>query len=183
VNQPQPSVTGAKSPSLALSFNFFIPGSGHLYASGGTKGWGLLIGNLLLGMTVPFVYVTFLGNVIIWIYAMATAGGVARDYNRQLEAALEQQRASRAADALLVRGAQLAEEFRKLASLRKINVLSEEEFTRQRSAVVEGLIGRRTTESLGEFFVPLAALIESGELRTADIDRLKVIHGSILVAS
>lgn len=188
-NQSQPLPLGAKSPQTAFILDFLFPGVGHLYASGGEQGAGLLIANILVGATIPFLYVTALVSVIIWGYAWSTVRDVAVEYNRKLAAQsragadqireIERLRAVQDAQAGLVRGIELVDELRKLASLRKMNVISVAELATEKRQLLDRLRTRRTTESVADFFLPLGPMLDSGELVEADIAELKVIHAKI----
>ena len=73
-----------KSAGTTLLLNFLIPGAGHLYASGGEK-WGLFAINITCAVTGTFLYVPWIGNLIVWVVSMSDSGKVTRLYNEKLD--------------------------------------------------------------------------------------------------
>lgn len=93
------AVQGEKSAGLAIFLNFILPGVGHLYATGGNNGAGLLIASIVLGVInavifsilPPFAIPTFLALIFIWGSSMSRVGAIAKKYNEQLRAAAHEQ--------------------------------------------------------------------------------------------
>jgi multidrug resistance efflux pump len=78
-----------------------------------------------------------------------------------------------------ITGQLVAEELRKLANLRKMNIVDDTELDSQKTAFYQRLADRSTKESLGDFFMPIGKLAESGEINRGDLDQLKAIFAKI----
>jgi hypothetical protein len=171
-----------RSPGTALLLDFLLPGAGHIYGSRGQKGIGLLVCNLVCGMTVPFVYVTFIINVILWIYALATATSVTEAHNLAVRQAVGERGAmlqqAKLEQTLRVTGGALAAEVGKLDGLRRMRIMADNEFESQKKALLDGLVGRKTMEPMTDFFLPLAPLVESKVLTDEDLRKIKRIFAS-----
>ena len=75
-----------KSTGTTFLLNFLIPGTGHLYASGGER-WGYFATNLTCAVLGTVLIFPWLGNIIVWLIAMIDSDNVTTHYNQQ-EAAL-----------------------------------------------------------------------------------------------
>jgi hypothetical protein len=168
-----------RSPGTALFLDFLLPGAGHIYGSRGQRGIALLVANLVCGMTVPFIYVTFIINLILWIYALATATSVTEANNLAVRQAVEERGAllqqAKVEQTLRVTGAALAMELGKLDGLRRMRIMADTEFELQKKALLDGLVGKKTMEPMTDFFLPLAPLVESGVLTGEDLSKIKRI--------
>lgn len=183
-----------KSSGIALLLNFLLPGAGHLYASGGSKGVALLIVNIVVALLFPVVYFTILINIGIWIYAMATSSSVTAEYNALLDGQIAQskresevraeqaetsKRLAQEQAARRITGYALAEEFSKLAKLRDMKVITDNELALKKEGIFSGLREKYTNENIGDFFIPFGILIEGGVVDQSDVDRLKEIYEKI----
>jgi TM2 domain-containing membrane protein YozV len=152
----------SKSPSTTFWLNFFIPGSGHLYASGGER-WGLFainVGCALLGGLLIFPWI---GNIVVWVMSMAQSSAITAEYNgRAVEEADLAQRERAAADEQAAR--KRAEEARVRAD--------EQARAAAREASEREVSDREVRGSvLAQKYARLAVLQNSGVLDQAEADR------------
>jgi hypothetical protein len=190
-----------KAEGTAQLLDFFLPGAGHIYGTAGEKGVGLLVANILCAITVPFVYVTFIVNIILWIYALATATSVTRGRNsriieaqnmirssaqdaqqeeaRKRAAQQDMKQRAEAEQRTLVTGREVALELSKLDVLRKMKVVAEPEFQSKKGEFIVALMQKKTRESMADFFMPLGQLFESNVIDQGDIDALKKLYAVI----
>ena len=200
---PVGPVSGEKSGGTAVLLDFLLPGVGHLYGSGGSRGTGLLVASIILGVLSaalfatlpPLVLGTGLFQIVIWIQAMATAGSVVKEYNNRLRAKVmqhaqaaheagevraRQQKAAETEAARQITGQAVADELHKIANLKKMGIINEPEFVSQTDAFFQQLTDRVTTESIGDFFTPIGKLVEEDEISQENVERLKAIYQHFL---
>lgn len=177
--------TKRKSEGLAILFNFLFTGAGHIYASGGQR-VGLLIAALICGATVPFLYVTIIGNLVMWIVGMATGASVAREYNEALDAEEEslikearRNEIDRIEMAKLISGSTVATEIAKLANLKSMNIISADEFRVKKNEFIRNLLTNRVEESMADFFMPLGTMVQDQTLELEELEKLKTVYSQI----
>lgn len=171
-------VQNPKSNTTTFLLNFFIPGAGHVYASGGER-WGLLITNIICAVLAPFVYVTLAGNVIVWVIAMAMSASVTSEYNARLEQVAHAEVESRELDAKKVVGAEVARQFAKVHEMVGAGLVTTEEADRLRAETIATCMNGWTSEEMIEFLSPFAPLVKSGAISDSDLAEVKKAYALI----
>jgi hypothetical protein len=152
--------------------NFFIPGAGHLYASGGER-WVLFVMNIICAISVPVVYVTFIGNLIIWIVAMVGSRGITDEYNQRLEAPVRAALDEKAINEDRVVGADVARQLAKIHETQIAGLIDALEAQRLRTDTLSKASGGWSSEGMIEFLSPFAALTKSGAISESDLAEIK----------
>ena len=74
-----------KSAGVTFLLNFFFPGGGHLYASGGRAGGGILTISIICSILTYYIYVPAFLVLLLWIYTLATSGAITAEHNSELK--------------------------------------------------------------------------------------------------
>lgn len=183
-----------KKTGVTLLLNFLLPGVGHLYASNGESGVGILIANIVCGLLTPFLYLPIFVCLVLWIVAMAQSGSVTAKWNRYFdsmheaevfekeERAERQTREARRAELEnqnRITGHMLSRELSKLEALLATGLLDEDEAQKQKQQVLSRALDKWTDEDLPTFLSPFGTLVAEGALSKEEVSRVKMIHGSI----
>ncbi len=167
-----------KSAGVTFILNFLIPGAGHVYASGGEK-WGLLAMNIVCAVLAPLVYVTLIGNVVIWLVAMASSASVTAEYNGRADQQVRADAESRQLDAKRVVGADVARQLVKIHDMATAGLVSPDEAAKLRADTISSCMNGWTSEEMIEFLSPFAALMKSGAMTDADLAEVKKAYALI----
>lgn len=73
-----------KSEGLALILSLLIPGLGHIYVGQTNRGVMILIGFIVCAILGAFLFVPWIGNLVLWIYGMYDSYKLTDEYNRYL---------------------------------------------------------------------------------------------------
>lgn len=157
-----------KSGGVTFLLNFFIPGTGHVYASGGER-WGLLAINIGCAIAGAFLILPWLGNLIVWVLAMVQSSSVTNEYNNRLIDSL---------DAEEDRARQLREQQRR--DERKAKAAAAEREASEKAAAAERAAAQEAQRAvdakrvsgadLAERFAKLATLVSAGVMAEAEAD-------------
>jgi hypothetical protein len=177
-----------------LLINFFFPGGGHLYASGGKEGMPILVGSLVCWVLTPFVYVTGIPILIFVVITMAQSQEITGKYNLLLEDDEEDRRASNEArlarerevteEAALkqkreVKGEALARQYRQISTLVAADVLSEAEACEERKKLIVGAMDGWIAEDVTAFLTPFAPLKSEGVVSDEDLAAVKSLYKTL----
>ena len=196
---PAPAIA-RKNPNTTGILNFFIPGVGHLYASGGEK-WGLFVINLLCAFTGAVLILPWIGNLIVWIVALLQSTAVTNEYNSRAEKWVEerareeeervekederrleeQEDAAREQriDARHVSGEDLAQRYARLHSLVVTGVLSEDERKAEQGKLIDSSNIGWTKEDVADFLGPFAVLVREGECTEDELAEIKGLYSGL----
>ena len=196
-----------KSSSTTLLLNFLIPGSGHLYASGGEK-WGLFVGNLVCAFSGAVLILPWIGNLVIWGIAMVDSSNVTAVYNirhddQEEEAVLHQRavahaeaqataqaiaqteaeetaRARKAGiDSRQLDGEALAQKFARLSVLASTGVMDAEEISSEHKKIISSSLSGWTEQDIATFLGPFAQLLSQGMIDDSMLKSVKSVYGAI----
>lgn len=202
-NEPMPQ----KKSSTTLLFNFLIPGTGHLYASGGEK-WGLFVGHLVCAFTGAFLILPWVGNVIIWLIAMVDSSSVTAMYNirhdDQVEEAVRHQAAAAQAkseakakaiarteaeetarareatiDSRQLDGEALAQKFARLSVLASTGVMDADEISSEHRKIISSSLTGWTDQDIATFLGPFAQLLSQGMIDDSILKSVKTVYSAI----
>jgi hypothetical protein len=200
-------MAGQKSSGTTFILNFLIPGTGHLYASGGER-WGPLAINIVCAVLGAVIVFPWIGNLIIWIYTMVTSGSITQEYNElhmdyeedlswkreqerergRVERAKREQREAQQRiekaereriDEARVNGAELASKMAKVQTLVSAGVLDAAEGEAERAKIIAGCLNGWTGEDKLTFLGPFAELLNQGTLAATDLQAVKNLYSAL----
>jgi hypothetical protein len=168
-------MSSAKQVWITLLLNILFPGAGHGYASDG-KEWKRLVAVVVCLLLTPIIYIPGIYVIFSWIYCIVTSGTVTLKYNEPIA---EQHASALAKDRLQVRGAPLAEQFGKLNSLLRAEILNPQEYAQQKAQLLAASTDAWTAEDLTTFLGPFATLVTAGQMSQEDLATIKALYSQL----
>ena len=199
-----------KSGGLTFGINFFLPGLGHVYATGAKKGWGLFGAHLLGGLLSPFTAgLTLLVSLFVWVVALVESFALAESENSFKEAfgsdeehaarinriratraqelaRMEREREAKVAASEQKRheskleGQTVASDLSKIKALQRSGVLSEAEANAEWDSLLTSYKARWTDQTLVDFLGPIALLKEDGNVNGDQLRVIKALHTELV---
>ena len=145
-----------RNNGVTLGLNFFFPGAGHLYASGGEEGAAMLIFSIVMAVLTPMLVFPGILALIVWIAALAGSGEITNKYNALAEE--QQQTAVKAVEDQRRKDKQAAAALTAKEAERKAEELG------RKAAEAEHLKRRVIGEELAKQMVKVSALKKAGVL-------------------
>jgi TM2 domain-containing membrane protein YozV len=174
-----PPVRQIKSPGTAVLLSLFITGAGQIYNGEAGKGILLMILQIICVALTPTLYFPAIPVLILWIYSSVNAQNVAIKINeeahqREVAPILEARRTAEAEKTML-RADVVADALVKAHRLFQHQMLSSQEFTSRKEAIIQDLKGEKLANSAEDFLLAMIPLVDSGVLTQPELAQAKSI--------
>ena len=165
-----------KDPTLAAILSLFINGVGQIYNGDIKRGITILVVQIIQVVLAPFIYITYISWIIVWIWNIFDAANGAKEINRKIEEEERKRLIEEKRKLETIELNKFIESLRKDYALFKNGILSEEEFIKRKETAISQLRIKKIDRGSEDFLYAIIPLKKEQILTDQD---LKVIKETI----
>jgi len=164
-----------KDPTIAAILSLFINGLGQIYNGDIKRGITILVVQIIQGVLAPFIYITYISGIIVWIWNIFDAANDAKEINRKIEEEERKRLIEEKRKLETIELNEFIESLRKDYELFKNGILSEEEFIKRKKTTISQLRTKKIDRGFEDFLYAIIPLKKEQILTDQDLKVIKEI--------
>ena len=169
-----------KNPVLALVLSLVLPGAGQIYNGETGKGVAMIVGSVVCLAASALVLPIFI-VLGLWIWGMIDANARANELNASAERIASDEVSSRTRKDLeqkdlerrQIQPSYFVSQMEKFAKLRDANMLTDEEFTSRKAALIAELQSKDIVAEAEDFLAALIPLVQRKTISETELLKIK----------